>query len=99
MILTIVGAGLIGTSFARAVRDRFERINAVEPDAEHARTILAANDVDAVVCSNGMGGICRRSAAQTIPAVNVRSNATAVLRRLGWMLCNRLILTPASFSF
>ena len=49
MILTIVGAGLIGTSFARAVRDRFDRINAVEPVAEHARAILAANDVAAVV--------------------------------------------------
>ena len=49
MILTIVGAGLIGTSFARALRDRFERVLAIEPDAGNARTAVAANDVDVVV--------------------------------------------------
>jgi len=49
--LTLVGAGLIGCSFAAAARkaDLFQHISAVEPDPAAAERALALGHVDAVV--------------------------------------------------
>lgn len=47
--LTIVGIGLIGGSFARALRGRFQRITALDPDAAHLQAALAAGMIDAAV--------------------------------------------------
>ncbi|MCB1685976.1 MAG: prephenate dehydrogenase/arogenate dehydrogenase family protein [Pseudomonadales bacterium] len=47
--LTIVGTGLIGASFALALRDSFSRICAIEPDPAHAAAVLDGGVVDAVV--------------------------------------------------
>lgn len=50
-VLTIVGAGLIGCSFAGAIRPTgvFERILAVEPSARNAQRALALGHVDGIV--------------------------------------------------
>ena len=47
--LTIVGAGLIGASFALAVRERFERITLLDPDDAHATYALEHGMADARV--------------------------------------------------
>ncbi|MFV2089199.1 MAG: prephenate dehydrogenase [Pseudomonadales bacterium] len=44
--LVIVGAGLIGASFARGIRDRFESIVALEPDDDRARFVVEEGIVD-----------------------------------------------------
>jgi len=50
-ILTVVGAGMIGCSFARAARSAalFEAVLGVEPDAGHAARALTLGSVDAIV--------------------------------------------------
>lgn len=50
-VLTIVGAGLIGCSFARAARNAglFDAIHAVEPDARHAERAVGLGCVDGLV--------------------------------------------------
>lgn len=55
--LTIVGAGLIGCSFARAARTAglFDEILAVEPDAGHAERAVALGCVDGVVDAPAAG--------------------------------------------
>lgn len=47
--LTIVGTGMIGASFALALRDRFDRINAIDTNDDHAQYVLANKIVDARV--------------------------------------------------
>ncbi len=44
--LTIVGIGLIGASFALAVRDAFDTISALDPDDAHVRYALEQGIVD-----------------------------------------------------
>ena len=51
--LTIVGAGLIGSSFALALRKQFDIISAVEPDPAHASAALADGIIDAIVDTVG----------------------------------------------
>ena len=47
--LTIVGTGLIGSSFALAARDEFSRIAGLEPNPSHARQVLSEGIVDEIV--------------------------------------------------
>ena len=47
--LTVVGMGMIGASFALALRPRFDRISILEPDDAHARHALASGQADARV--------------------------------------------------
>jgi 3-phosphoshikimate 1-carboxyvinyltransferase len=49
--LTIVGIGLIGGSFALAIRTRFDRILAIDPDDSHVEEALARGLVDGRVQS------------------------------------------------
>ena len=51
MLLTVIGTGLIGGSFALGARTRnlFQRFVGVEPDAEHAEAAVALGIVDELV--------------------------------------------------
>ena len=95
--LTLVGAGLIGCSFAAAARKAglFQHISAVEPDAEAARRALALGHVDALIdepamdapvmlaCpSNRVVAWLGRLAAHTAPVFDVASVKGALLAQL-----------------